>query len=141
MKKTKIIAFGTFDGLHPGHFDFFRQAKKLAPNSFLIISVARDENVKKIKGQKPDLSEKKRLTLVKKSKHIDKAVLASRTNYLSHILAEKPEIIALGYDQRAYVAELKRDLKKKKLTARIVRLKSYKKQIYKNHLLKKKSKI
>ncbi|HCH59324.1 MAG TPA: FAD synthase [Candidatus Zambryskibacteria bacterium] len=137
MKRTKIMVFGTFDGVHKGHLSFFRQAKKLAKKSFLIVSIARDKNVKEIKKGKPKFSEKERLALVKKIKFIDKVVLAGKIKYLPHILKEKPDIIALGYDQKAYVKNLKKDLKNKGILVKIVRLKPYKKEIYKNHLLKK----
>lgn len=136
-KKTRIMVFGTFDGLHKGHLDFFRQAKRLASNPFLIVSVARDKNVLRIKKQKPLFSERQRLNLIKKCKLADRVVLAGINNYLAHIKKEKPDIIALGYDQKEYVKELKKDLKNKKIDIKIVRLKPYKKHIYKNYLLKK----
>ena len=134
--KVKILVFGTFDGLHKGHLDFFKQARKLAERSFLIVSVARDKNVKRIKGQAPKLGEEKRLALIKKCILVNRAVLAGLENYLPHILKESPNIIALGYDQKAYVKNLKKDLKNKGLIVKIMRLKSYKEHIYKNHLLK-----
>ena len=130
------MVFGTFDGLHKGHLNFFKQAKKLGKNSFLVVSVARDKNVLKIKKRKPWLSEKERLALVREVKFIDKVVLAGKAKYLPHILKERPDIIALGYDQKAYVKELKRDLKNKGVLVKIVRLKPYKENIYKNNLLK-----
>lgn len=130
------MVFGTFDGLHSGHINFFKQAKNLVKNSFLIVSIARDKNVIKIKRKKPALSENDRLGLVKKNKFVNKAVLGGRTKYLPHILKEKPDIIALGYDQKAYVQELKKDLKNKGILIKIVRLKPFKKKVYKNHLLK-----
>ena len=136
------MVFGTFDGLHKGHINFFKQAKKLARGSFLIVSIARDINVKKIKGEKPRLNEKKRVLLVKKSKLADRVVLSSVKNYLPHVVKEGPDIIALGYDQKAYVKNLKKDLKNKGFLghrARIVRLKPYKEKIYKNHLLNRKN--
>ncbi|MEK7219441.1 MAG: adenylyltransferase/cytidyltransferase family protein [Patescibacteria group bacterium] len=134
--KVKILVFGTFDGLHKGHLDFFKQARKLAERPFLIVSVARDKNVKRIKGQAPKLGEEKRLALIKKCILVNRAVLAGLENYLPHILKESPNIIALGYDQKAYVKNLKEDLKNKGLIVKIMRLKSYKEHIYKNHLLK-----
>lgn len=134
--KTRIMVFGTFDGLHSGHINFFKQAKNLVKNSFLIVSIARDKNVIKIKGGKPILSENERLNLVKKNKFVDKVVMAGKTKYLSHILKEKPDIIALGYDQKAYVQELKKDLKNKDILIKIIRLNPYKEKIYKNRLLK-----
>ena len=137
MEKTRIMIFGTFDGVHKGHLHFFKQARALSKNPYLVVSVARDINVKKIKGKSPDLKEKERLNLVEKSSLANKVVLAGISNYLPHILKEKPDIVALGYDQEAYVKELERDIKKKKLQIQIVRLKPYKEHIYKNSLLKK----
>jgi cytidyltransferase-like protein len=135
-KKIRIMVFGTFDGLHKGHINFFKQAKNFTKNSFLIVSIARDKNVIKIKRRKPKLSENERLVLVKNSKFVDKVVLGGQVKYLPHILKERPDIIALGYDQRAYVRNLKKDLKNKDILVKIVRLKPYKEIIFKNHLLK-----
>ncbi|HEY4500387.1 MAG TPA: adenylyltransferase/cytidyltransferase family protein, partial [Candidatus Paceibacterota bacterium] len=46
----RVMVFGTFDILHPGHLYFLRAAKKLG--DYLIVSLARDVNVRKIKGRK-----------------------------------------------------------------------------------------
>lgn len=140
-KKTvekRIMLFGTFDGLHKGHLNFFKQAKKLHQNSFLIVSVARDKNVLRIKGYKPKLKEKERLALIRKCNLIDKVILANKDRYFEHILKVKPDIIALGYDQVAYVENLKKDLKNNKIPIKIIRLKPFKEKIFKNHLLNKK---
>jgi len=136
--QTRIMVFGTFDDLHRGHLDFFKQAKKLAPRSFLIVSIARDKNVFKIKGKYPNKNEHTRIILVKKCKLVDKTVLSGIKNHLPHIIKEKPDIIALGYDQKAYVKNLKKDLKNKGILVKVVRLKPYKEKIYKNYLLKRK---
>jgi FAD synthetase len=137
VKRTKIMVFGTFDGIHQGHLSFFKQARALTRNPYLIVSVARNQNVLKIKGKKPFFSEKKRLALIKKNKLADKVVLGGTKNYLPHVIKERPDIIALGYDQRAYVKNLKKDLKNKGILVSIVRLKPYREKTYKNHLLKK----
>ncbi len=139
--KTRVMVFGTFDGLHLGHLNFFKQARNLAENSFLVVSVARDSNVKRIKKEVPIFNEKKRLFLIKNCEIVDKVVLAGREKYIPHILKERPDIIALGYDQKAYVKNLKKELKDKGLIVKIVRLKPFKEKIYKNHLLKIKRKI
>jgi FAD synthetase len=133
--KTRIMVFGTFDGLHKGHENFFKQARKLSKNPFLIVSVARDVNVKKIKGKKPLNSEKARLRFVKTSRFVNKAVLGGLKNHLTHILKEKPQIVGLGYDQKAYVKELKRDIKSGKLNLKLVRLKPYKPQLLKSSII------
>jgi len=136
--ETKIMVFGTFDGLHKGHLNFFKQARGFIKNSFLIVSIARDKNVFKIKGEYPRLSEKERMNLVKKSKLVDEVVLSGVKNHIPHIKKTHPDVIALGYDQKAYVKNLKKDLKNKGIFVKIVRLKPYKEKIYKNHLLKNK---
>ncbi len=133
---TRIMVFGTFDDLHEGHLNFFQQAKKLAKKSFLITSIARDKNVFKIKGKYPHKNERARMLLVKKCKLVDKVILSGVKNHIPHIIKEKPDIIALGYDQKAYVQNLKKDLKNKGISVKIVRLKPYKEKIYKNHLQK-----
>ncbi len=147
--ETKIMVFGTFDGLHKGHLDFFKQARALntlvrgqarsfMKNSFLVVSIARDKNVFKIKGEYPRLSEKVRMNLVKKSKLVDQVVLSGIKNHIPHIAKIHPDMIALGYDQKAYVKNLKKDLKNKGILVKIVRMKPYKEKLYKNHLLKNK---
>ena len=131
------MVFGTFDGLHAGHLNFFKQARDLIPGSLLIVSVARDKNVKKIKNFFPILNEKRRISLIKKSKMADRVVLAGLNDHIPHIIKEKPEIIALGYDQKSfYLKNLKKELQNKGLAVKIVRLQPYKEKIYKNHLLK-----
>ncbi|MCX6751602.1 MAG: adenylyltransferase/cytidyltransferase family protein [Candidatus Nomurabacteria bacterium] len=137
-KRTKIMVFGTFDGLHKGHLNFFQQARNFTKNSFLIVSIARDKNVIKIKGRWPFLNEKRRMILVRKSKLANKVVLSGVKNHIPHIIKENPDIIALGYDQKVYVKNLKKDLKNKGILVKIIRLKPFKEEIYKNHLLNKK---
>jgi cytidyltransferase-like protein len=136
-ESEKIMVFGTFDGLHKGHLNFFKQARNLAKQSFLIVSIARDKNVFKIKGKYTEKKEKTRMALVKKSKLVNKVILSGLTNHIPHILKEKPDIIALGYDQKEYIKNLKKDLKARNLSVKIIRLKPYQEKIYKNSLLKK----
>ncbi len=138
IAKTRVIIFGTFDGLHKGHENFFKQARNLAKNSHLTVSIARDLNVKKIKGKIPFFNEKKRAQLVKKSKLVNKVILGGLKNHIPHILKERPDIVGLGYDQYAYVKNLKNNLKNKLKNIKpikIVRLKPYKEKIYKNSLI------
>jgi len=140
-ERVKIMVFGTFDGLHLGHLSFFKQAKDLVRESFLVVSIARDVNVLKIKGSSPSLNERKRKKLIESCELVDEVVLGGVHDYLAHIKKENPDIIALGYDQNNYVEHLKEDLNQKGLNPEIVRLKPYKEHVYKNSLLKKKSSI
>ncbi len=134
----KVIIFGTFDIFHPGHRNFFRQAKKFG--DFLVVVVARDENVKTIKGKYPKNNEKERLKIISEYNLVDKAVLGNKNNerdYKYKILQEeKPDIICLGYDQQVNKKELQKKLKEYKMDkVKVVRLKPYKEGIYKSSLL------
>ena len=76
---------------------------------------------------------------VKKIRLVDKVVLGGNRNYLSHILKEKPEIIALGYDQSEYTDNLKKELADAGLkNIKIVRLKKYYPNLYKSSIITKK---
>ena len=130
------MVFGTFDIVHPGHEDFFRQARALATDPYLIVSVARDDIVSRIKGNAPKHSERERLTLVEAHELVDKAVLGQQHGYIAHIAAERPDIIGLGYDQDGiYVENLKRDLAEVGLSLTIVRLKPHRPELYKTSKL------
>ena len=134
--KTKIMVFGTFEIVHPGHLDFFRQARQLAKNPWLVVSVSREANAERIKNKKLAASESARLRQVKNAQGVDSAVLGGKTDYFAHILKESPDIIALGYDQKAYVKELRRDIKRAGLKTSIIRLKAYRPRLFKTSLIR-----
>ena len=107
------MIFGTFDMIHAGHEDLFRQARSLALDPYLVVSVARDASVVRIKGAKPRHSESERLASMQSHPLVDEALLGDVTGYINHIKAVAPDMIALGYDQSGeYVKDLERDLLK-----------------------------
>lgn len=133
---TRVMVFGTFDMLHEGHLDLLRQARALAPDPQLIVSIARDASALRIKGARPKKSELERMKFVEANEFVDEVVLGDSEGYIEHIVLARPDIIALGYDQTGeYVDELQADLAKKGLNTRIVRLKPYKPEIYKTSKL------
>ena len=133
---TRIMVFGTFDMVHIGHVDFFRQARGLAKKPHLIVSVARDNVVTRIKGERPRRNEKQRHSLVARNTLVDEAVLGQEEGYIEHIIDAKPDIIALGYDQGGeYVDRLGRDLLNFGKKIRIVRLEAFKPEKYKTSKL------
>lgn len=134
---TKILVFGTFDIVHQGHLHFFGQARGLAKNPYLIVSLARDKNVLRIKGRVPRNNEKRRLQQIREISLVNRSVLGGVKNHLPHILRLNPDIIALGYDQQAYVKGLRQALISFGLKPKIVRLKPYKPHKYKTSLLRK----
>ena len=120
-----VMAFGTFDFLHPGHLFFLKKAKALGDH--LVVVVARDRNVIIVKGRKPLNSEMDRLQLVKQLRLADKVVLGDRiVRKWSVIKRFHPTAIALGYDQWASVPSLRKGLDEKGLNPKIVRIKAFK---------------
>ena len=130
------MVFGTFDMIHAGHEDFFRQARALAPDPYLIVSVARDTVAARIKGGNPRRNERERKSLLERNALVDRVVLGQEDGYIEHIIAEKPDVIALGYDQSGeYVDRLERDLATAGLVVKIVRLEPYHPEKYKTSKL------
>jgi cytidyltransferase-like protein len=134
--KTVIMLFGTFDMVHAGHEDLFRQARSLAENPYLVVSVARDEVVTRIKGQKPRNSERARVASLADHSLVDEVVVGDSEGYMDHIRKISPDIIALGYDQEGeFVEHLEHDLQEAGLPARIVRLRAFQPEKYKTSKL------
>lgn len=129
------MLFGTFDILHIGHVNLFKQARKYGDK--LIVVVARDINVKKNKKLKTLFTEKERVEVLKNIKLIDQVVLGNKSNPYQIIKKINPDIIALGYDQREYIDKLENFLQKNNLEIKIIRLKPYKKHKYKSHKIRK----
>lgn len=135
----KIIAFGTFDIFHLGHQDFFKQAKKLG--DYLVVVIARDVNVEKIKGGLPLNDELNRASKIKKFNLVDEVILGNKKDKYKVLKQQQPDMICLGYDQKVNTIELQKKLKEYKLNeVKVVRLRAYKPEIYKSSLLKKDAK-
>lgn len=123
---TRIAVFGTFDMVHAGHEDLFRQARALAPDPYLIVSVATDKNVERIKGKRPRHTQEERRVLAASCPLVDEAMIGDENDHLAHIRSMRPDIIALGYDQTGeYVDTLERDLTKAGLGVKVMRLQAF----------------
>jgi cytidyltransferase-like protein len=134
---TRIMVFGTFDMIHKGHEDLFRQARALAPHPWLIVSVARDASVSRIKGHEPHYPEERRRQRLASHHLVDEAVLGDDIGYVPHILAARPDIVALGYDQEGeYVETLSADLAAVEISPRILRLAPFEPETYKTSKLR-----
>ena len=128
----RIMVFGTFDIIHLGHEDFFVQARALAKEPHLIVSVARDSAAARTRGSAPRHHEAERLATVAAHPLVDKAIMGDELGYIEHIVSEKPDIIALGYDQKGeYVEHLETDLSKAGLRVKALRLKAFKPELHK----------
>lgn len=130
------MVFGTFDIFHEGHKDFFRQAREYG--EYLIVVVARDKNVLRIKGRLPQNNENDRLKKISESKLADIVVLGDLDNQYKVIKEYKPDMICIGYDQKYSEKELKEKLAEFGLDkTQIVKMSSFHPEIYKSSKLRK----
>lgn len=132
---TTVMVFGTFDIIHAGHLHLFKQAKKHGDK--LVVAVARDVNVKKIKKAKSLHIEKERLEMLSHLNLVDKVILGHKTNPYEPVIRIKPDVIALGYDQKEYVEKLSEFLATAGLKCKIVRLPPYQEERLKTSKIRK----
>lgn len=116
------MATGTFDLLHIGHLYYLEEAKKLGDE--LIVVIANDETVRKNKHN-PVTPQEMRRKLVEALKPVDKAVIGYKNDFLKIVEEIKPDIIALGYDQKFDENKIKNALKKRGLNIKIIRCSKY----------------
>ncbi|MBI2546112.1 FAD synthase [Candidatus Woesearchaeota archaeon] len=130
----KVLVFGTFDILHPGHLYFLREAK--GRGDTLVAVVALDETVKQVKGKSPQNNQEQRMENLLKTGIVDKAVLGNPGD--KHLIIEqlRPDVICLGYDQKFFTENLKENLAQRGINAEIIRIGSYYPEKYKSSKLK-----
>lgn len=123
----RVMATGTFDIIHSGHGFYLEEAKKLGgDDAELIVVIARDATVR-AKKRVPVVNEKQRLEVVKMLKPVDKAYLGYVGDIFKIVHEIKPDIIAIGPDQRFNLDELKKELDKRRINAEIIKITKYKK--------------
>ena len=120
---VKVMATGTFDILHLGHIYFLKEAKKFGDT--LAVVVATDSTVRELKHE-PVNPEQIRLDLIKELKIVDKAYLGHENDIYEILKEIKPDIITLGYDQLHDEKTIEKELKKRNIKAKVIRLKEYK---------------
>ncbi len=125
--KPRVMVFGTFDLLHPGHLFVIEQALERGE---VTVIVARSENVARIKGRPPVESDDVRAAAVRAAFPAASVVLGHPTDFLSPIRLVKPDLILLGYDQRLPPGIVEKDLK----GAKIERLKAHEPHLFKSSL-------
>lgn len=133
MKKI-AMCFGTFDGLHAGHEDYFRQAKELADE--LVVIVARDTTVVDVKGDLPAMNQDARLAAVQEHPMVDEARLGYPDDKYRVLEEVQPDVICLGYDQEAFTENLDAELARRGLSASIHRCQPFYPESYKSSLLR-----
>ncbi len=121
------MVFGTFDILHAGHLKFLEEAKRLGgEGARLIVVIARDSTVQRVRGRPPVFNEEDRRRLIEGLKPVDEAILGYEGEDMIRIVEEKkPDIIVLGYDQRQDMEKFKEELRSRGINAEVHRLPKY----------------
>ncbi|MHA1581956.1 MAG: adenylyltransferase/cytidyltransferase family protein [Candidatus Baldrarchaeia archaeon] len=115
-----ILTAGTYDIIHTGHLKTLEEAKRRG--DILIVIVARDKTVEKIKGRRPIIPENQRRTIVQSLKPVDFAILGSEKDFLEPIEKINPDLIVLGRDQPVNKRKLEEELRKRGIGCKVVRL-------------------
>lgn len=126
----KVMVFGTFDLLHPGHIHMLKEA--MGYGDCLIAVVARDSTAEQVKGKKPLNNQETRIKNLKALGLADKILLGYEGDKHRIAAEEQPQVVALGYDQNFFIDGLKKVLP---FDARIIRLSPYLPEKYKSSKL------
>jgi len=123
-KRRIVLASGNFDLLHLGHVRYLEEAKRAGgENAELIVIVARDSTVEKMKGKKPVMSEDQRRSLVEALKVVDEAILGYEELDINKVLEKiRPDIIAVGHDQEGMEKAVRKAVAEKELKIQIVKI-------------------
>ena len=134
-KSHRVMVFGVFDGLHPGHRAFLRQAKKYGNE--VIAVVARDAAVRKLKKKEPRLNEKERAVVLRRSRLADRVVRGDTEEGAYRVIRRyKPDLICLGYDQNALADDLRERMQEGMIPRiRLIRMKPYQPEKFRSSLL------
>ncbi|OLS32409.1 MAG: FAD synthase [Candidatus Heimdallarchaeota archaeon AB_125] len=93
-----VLTGGTFDILHVGHLFTFNQSKLLG--DVLVVVLATDRNVEKLKKHTPTNSQEDRVELVDHVKAVDAAIIGDEDDFMKIMDLVQPDIITVGFDQK-----------------------------------------
>ena len=106
---------GVFDILHEGHIATLEEAKRRC--DLLVIVIARDETVKRMKGKMPVNQAVLRRRIIEAVKPVDAAILGDADDHVKPLMHVDPDIVFLGYDQK--LPKQVENLKRKYLVERL----------------------
>lgn len=132
--KKRVLVFGTFDILHPGHLYFLNQAKKYGDE--LVVVVARDTMVKDMKGKSPYFTQVERVNLVGSLSMVDTATLGDTPGHWSMITKWKPHVICIGHDQSERHPSVQAQFAKLPHQPRIIQIKAFNRDRYRSSMVK-----
>ena len=124
---TTVLTSGAFDLLHYGHIRLLEEAKRLGgPGARLVVIVARDETVRRLKGRRPVIPEDQRRAVVEALKVVDEALLGYEDLDMTAVMDRvRPDIVAVGYDQHDIAEIARRVIDEKGLNIKVTMLEKF----------------
>jgi cytidyltransferase-like protein len=120
-RRLKVVMMGgAFEIIHPGHIDALSEARRLG--NTLVVVVATDDSVERNKGRASVTGQALRVGLVSSLRQVDLALPGNRGSIYEILLKIRPDIVALGYDQRHSAEEIVREAARRGVSIRSARL-------------------
>ncbi|HXW37726.1 MAG TPA: adenylyltransferase/cytidyltransferase family protein [Nitrososphaerales archaeon] len=129
-----VFIGGGFEILHPGHLYTIKRARKLG--DCLVVVLARDSTIRKNKSRDPVASEEERVELASSMRDVDAAILGVERDIYATLERVRPDVVALGYDQRHSESEIEAEAAKRGMKLQVVRLGSPKPAVKTTKLLR-----
>jgi cytidyltransferase-like protein len=101
-KMKKIFVSGTYDILHAGHIQFFKEAKSLG--DYLIVSFCSETNLMLYKNRHASIPDDNKKILLESIRYIDKVVQGNDDggvwDFIQSFLEEKPDVLVVTTDDK-----------------------------------------
>ena len=128
---NKVLIFGTFDIIHPGHVRLLREAKKYG---VVHAVVSRDETAAIVKGEPPMHSMAERMTSL--ATYGVTVHPGSTGDKLETFKALRPDVVVLGYDQHRFVDQLTEHIRANVPNTRVITVPPLSPEIFKTKKIK-----
>ncbi len=105
----KVFISGSYDILHAGHIQFFKEAKALG--DYLVVSFCSGKNLELYKSRKSSMPDDNKKILLESIRYIDKVVIGTDDggvwDFIPAFLTEKPDMLVVTTDDK-YIEEKKK---------------------------------
>lgn len=105
-----VVAFGTFDIIHPGHLYYLEYALGLGDR--LIAVITPDAVALRSKGAKPLFTERERMRIISSLRCVDRVVLGDSDGSWRNVMRCSPDSVCFGYDQKAAIRAFREHVSK-----------------------------
>ena len=135
MKQKKVMVFGVFDSIHEGHRAFLKEAR--AEGDYLIAVVTQDHVVQRLKGEFPRINLAERFKRLAQEENVNEVVVGDGELRIWNVVEkQRPDVIAVGYDQALLKEDLESYFKHKEWRPEIKVMRAHEPNVYHNSLLK-----